>query len=922
MDPKFAGLFKEEVPPIPARHRLDVTQRDPRHHHARDTRDTRDTRHRSTQVANCASIPPASPEIISSLITSLSVISQPAQSHFESQPAAALPFAPPSPTSPFPGSFGVDYGAYARPELQDSTLAPTSLDDLAASPPVIRTSKPTSGFSPLAAAKSPKSRSSSRDSVGSGFRNLIRSSSSITSRPSSPGSVTSKNNDTHNSGNVSIERPTAESKAEPIICRSHDSWSKKTGWSSKSIMYMSSKEQLRERESERKRLSGQAGSSTGEAVLASYGGIDHGGGKLEPIFAETVISEEPASHGDTLGVVGKDSCGSPQPVPTRDSSLRKPRIRQRQSSDRCSKRDGKVAVDDAILEWEEQVRGEHNVPATARSQHTRTGSDTVAQETSFLLEPDEFPTPSTLASSVTHSLALDTMNIDSVVHSDEGAAPSPAVSQRRRDDNCDDRKSGRMLGRSTGPRQALGLKRSNSRLKQLQRQPSPKSESRASMNNLPESSSQSQNVYPAGYERPASADSIDDAVESYLCAPRLSQKIQHPHTGRIISFSEVGDATGSAIFCCVGMGLTRYITGFYDELALTLKLRLITPDRPGVGGSEPYADDTTSPLSWPDDVYAICQALKITKFSILAHSAGAIYALATALRMPQHIRGRIHLLAPWIPPSQMNVFGGSQTLPPTNAIPTSQKILRHLPTTFLKAANSSFMTATSSSITSSLPKNARRTKRKTNTHGKEGTNSGARNVTLMHSNDPNGNNKNTPDEGHQSDADLRSPNMSEEMDRVQPGGEGGISGQSATRSSSEAMIDRERQMMYDTRLTHAIWELATTGANPAVDLLVCLERRHTIGFRYVDITRPVVIHHGSRDTRVPVENVKWLGKAMRRCEVRVLEGEGHGLMASATVMGSLLMEMSKEWEDWMRLTGADKGKDRERGRRGTITSAA
>jgi hypothetical protein len=33
--------------------------------------------------------------------------------------------------------------------------------------------------------------------------------------------------------------------------------------------------------------------------------------------------------------------------------------------------------------------------------------------------------------------------------------------------------------------------------------------------------------------------------------------------------------------------------------------------------------------------------------------------------------------------------------------------------------------------------------------------------------------------------------------------------------------------------------------------------------------------------------------------VRVLEGEGHGLMASATVMGNVLMEIAKEWEDWM-----------------------
>lgn len=135
-------------------------------------------------------------------------------------------------------------------------------------------------------------------------------------------------------------------------------------------------------------------------------------------------------------------------------------------------------------------------------------------------------------------------------------------------------------------------------------------------------------------------------------------------------------------------------------------------------------------------------------------------------------------------------------------------------------------------------------------------------------------------------------------------------------AAEEAMNEKERQGHYDLRLTHAIWDLATTGANPAVDLLVCLERRHTIGFRYVDITRPVVIHHGSKDTRVPVENVRWLGKTMRRCEVRVLEGEGHGLMASATVMGSVLMEISKEWDDWNQATGSGSRREdgRERGR--------
>lgn len=240
------------------------------------------------------------------------------------------------------------------------------------------------------------------------------------------------------------------------------------------------------------------------------------------------------------------------------------------------------------------------------------------------------------------------------------------------------------------------------------------------------------------------------------------------------------------------------------------------------------------------------------------------------------------------------------------------------------------MSATSSSITSSLPKQTKKSKRKAS--GKESRNSDRPNLDKENQNALKG----------PSDVPQLAKQMmaTEEMDLIRPegasptgalppiasgatagshnrfGGIGSGAGAGGRDSYNEedaiiaaaasALADKQRQETYDTRLTHAIWDLATTGANPAVDLLVCLERRHTIGFRYVDITRPVVIHHGSRDTRVPVENVKWLGKTMRRCEVRVLEGEGHGLMASAAVMGTVLMEISKEWEDWNKATGQTK----------------
>lgn len=274
----------------------------------------------------------------------------------------------------------------------------------------------------------------------------------------------------------------------------------------------------------------------------------------------------------------------------------------------------------------------------------------------------------------------------------------------------------------------------------------------------------------------------------------------------------------------------------------------------------------------------------MTKFSILAHSAGAIYALATALRIPQHIRGRIHLLAPWIPPSQLSSIGSQKEPVPTNAVPYSQRILRALPTSLLKVANTSFMSATSASITTSLPKSPRRAKKKP---AKETPKEEAPVIPVA-----------------ASSIETKSA-QSGALSPVEPSKPSNVT-HAAYRKSDATIGSRvkspeeevERQRDYDTRLTHKIWALATANANPAVDLLICLERRQTIGFRYVDITRATVIHHGSKDTRVPVENVQWLGKTMRRCEVRVLEGEGHGLMASASVMGNVLTEIAKEWEDW------------------------
>ncbi|KAK4506995.1 hypothetical protein PRZ48_000729 [Zasmidium cellare] len=433
-------------------------------------------------------------------------------------------------------------------------------------------------------------------------------------------------------------------------------------------------------------------------------------------------------------------------------------------------------------------------------------------------------------------------------------------------------------------------------------------------------------------------DSIEDAVEHYLGAQRLSRTIKST-SGRTIAFSEVGDPEGAAVFVCVGMGLTRYVTAFFDELATTLRLRLITLDRPGVGGSDPFPPtDKSGPLNWPEDVLAVCQHLGIVKFSILAHSAGAIYALATALILPHLVKGKVHLLAPWVPPSQLEAISHMATsAPPSNPLPRSQRFLRVLPTPFLKAANSSFMTATSASLKPATKRNIRSNANRTPPRRTTQYDDGAvkrpttsdrpeynrrESMMLMDQLMPNTNPlENFPIpviNEDENDASMKRGSLvlSATAGPMDPGLAYATNGLNAAEHA-----ERERQVEYTSRLTQRTWDLATRDSNPATDLLVCLERHRDVGFRYTDVGREVVITHGSEDKRVPIANVKWLAEQMNRralglhfdndaresreswadatakggCEVRVLPGEGHGLMASPVIMGDVLTEIAGYW---------------------------
>jgi hypothetical protein len=121
---------------------------------------------------------------------------------------------------------------------------------------------------------------------------------------------------------------------------------------------------------------------------------------------------------------------------------------------------------------------------------------------------------------------------------------------------------------------------------------------------------------------------------------------------------------------------------------------------------------------------------------------------------------------------------------------------------------------------------------------------------------------------------------------------------------ADSMIsDSSESPVPENDLVAAIWAAATRNSNATVDLLTSLERPHTVGFTYFDVTLPVVIRHGSKDERVPLERVMWMTKAMNmaranNAELKVVQGAQHGLMARADVMSDVFEEIARESHKW------------------------
>jgi pimeloyl-ACP methyl ester carboxylesterase len=124
--------------------------------------------------------------------------------------------------------------------------------------------------------------------------------------------------------------------------------------------------------------------------------------------------------------------------------------------------------------------------------------------------------------------------------------------------------------------------------------------------------------------------------------------------GRTLAYMDRGPRTGTPVFYFHGFQGSRLERmGADDDLLAKLNIRLISPDRPGIGLSTPARDRTV--VGWAADVRQLADHLlgPGEPFSILGFSAGATYALACGqipgLRAISLVAGLglPHLIASW-----------------------------------------------------------------------------------------------------------------------------------------------------------------------------------------------------------------------------------------------------------------------------------
>jgi pimeloyl-ACP methyl ester carboxylesterase len=139
-----------------------------------------------------------------------------------------------------------------------------------------------------------------------------------------------------------------------------------------------------------------------------------------------------------------------------------------------------------------------------------------------------------------------------------------------------------------------------------------------------------------------------------MAPPRIDNVIQLSD-GRRLAYAEYGEPDGAPVFLFHGLPGSRLSWGLLPDQPFPPGLRIVAPDRPGYGRSDPKLG--RSLLDWADDVTALADALEIERFAVVGVSGGGPGALACAWKLRQRLTS-VGVVACAAPTDAPGVFEG------------------------------------------------------------------------------------------------------------------------------------------------------------------------------------------------------------------------------------------------------------------------
>jgi pimeloyl-ACP methyl ester carboxylesterase len=123
--------------------------------------------------------------------------------------------------------------------------------------------------------------------------------------------------------------------------------------------------------------------------------------------------------------------------------------------------------------------------------------------------------------------------------------------------------------------------------------------------------------------------------------------------GRSVSYAQYGDPDGFPIVNAHGGMACRLDVAAADSVATAAGVRLISPDRPGVGRSDPQPGRTVA--DWARDVAGLLDLIEVDRFAVMGWSMGGQYAAAVGHALRERVT-RVAIIAGALPLTEPGVF--------------------------------------------------------------------------------------------------------------------------------------------------------------------------------------------------------------------------------------------------------------------------